>query len=108
MHPGVLLLYCTAMWPYYIAIASVFAAALFMRMEAQQRGGAAKEAAATRKTTAAAPPKEEVDEAEPSALIKAHALSGYAYLIARGKVLDIGVSCIRTTTWALLLNLASD
>ena len=66
MHPGVLLLYCTAMWPYYIAIASVFAAALFMRMEAQQRGGAAKEAAATRKTTAAAPPKEEVDEAGPS------------------------------------------
>jgi len=77
------------MWPYYIAIASVFAAALFMRMEAQQRGGAAKEAAATQKTTAAAPPKEEVDEAEPSALIKAHTLSGYAYLIARGKVLDL-------------------
>ena len=44
----------------------------------------------------------------PSALIKAHALSGYAYLIARGKVLDIGVSFIRTTTWVLLLDSASD
>jgi len=76
------------MWPYYIAIASVFATALYMRIEAKRAPRAAS-APPQKEQAAAAAAKDEVDEAEPNALIKAHALSGYAYLIARGKVLDL-------------------
>jgi len=78
------------MWPYYIAIASVFATALYMRIESQRAPrDAATKPPAPERSTVSVPAKEEIDEAEPSALIKAHALSGYAYLIARGKVLDL-------------------
>jgi hypothetical protein len=77
------------MWPYYIAIASVFATALYMRIESQRVPRDAAPPAVQKRAPVTADAKEEVDEAEPSALIKAHALSGYAYLIARGKVLDV-------------------
>ena len=75
-------------WPYYIAYAFVVIAVLWWRFNSASGNGKQRAPLSPHTTRAVrAPPVK--DEAEPSLGIKAHALFGYAWLIARGALLDL-------------------
>ena len=81
------------MWQYYIAVGIVVATILFVAL-AQSKKEVATKAASLPK-----PAREERDEAEPSTLIKMHAMSGYAFLIVRGVVLDVLQLLLAPLSW---------
>ena len=64
-------------WPLYIAVSAVLATALYAR-GTRPKG-----------KDAHAPPPPAPDEAEPTRLVAAHAMLGYAYLGLRGVLLDL-------------------
>ena len=70
------------LWGYYIAIAAMIAATLWIVYSP----------AAPKKAGASIPvpkPKKKKDHVDPSKMVALHAYSGYAYLIVRGAVLDV-------------------
>lgn len=81
------------MWQYYIAVGIIVATILFVAL-AQSKKEVATKAASPPK-----PPLVERDEAEPSTLIKMHAMSGYAFLIIRGVALDLLQLILSPLSW---------